>query len=81
MHFNEYLKQCRENSQLTQEQLVNDLYSFDIDSFRGLDTTTLSKWERSVIKPKLSRQVKIIQYFQHNRYRPALLGKIHHRRG
>ena len=65
MHFNEYLKQCRENSRLTQEQLVSDLYGFDIDSFGGLDTTTLSKWERSVIKPKLSRQVKIIQYFQH----------------
>ena len=64
MHFNEYLKLCRENNSLTQEQLVHDLYSYDIDSFEGLDTNTLSKWERSITKPKLSRQVSVIKYFQ-----------------
>ena len=65
MHFNEYLKQCRESNHLTQEQMVSDLYSYDTDSFGGLDTTTLSKWERAITKPKLSRQVAIIKYFQH----------------
>ena len=64
MHFNEYLKSCREHNELTQEQLVHDLYSYDIESFEGLDTATLSKWERSVTKPKLSKQVNIIKYFQ-----------------
>ncbi len=64
MQFNEYLKQCREKNQLTQEQLVSDLYSFDIDSFNGLETTAVSKWERNTIKPKLSKQISIIKYFQ-----------------
>ena len=64
MHFNEYIKACREHSHLTQEQLVHDLYSYDIDSFKGLDTNTLSKWERSITKPKFSRQVSVIKFFQ-----------------
>ncbi len=64
MHFNEYLKLCREHNHLTQEQLVHDLYSYDIDHFKGLDTNTLSKWERSITKPKLSRQVSVLKYFQ-----------------
>ena len=64
MHFNEYLKSCREKNHLTQEQLVHDLYSYDIESFEGLDTGTLSKWERSITKPKLSKQVNILKYFQ-----------------
>ncbi len=64
MHFNEYLKLCRESNALTQEQLVHDLYSYNIESFEGLDTNTLSKWERSITKPKLSKQVSVIKYFQ-----------------
>jgi len=64
LHFNEYLKLCREHNHLTQEQLVHDLYSYDIDNFKGLDTNTLSKWERSVTKPKVSKQVSILKYFQ-----------------
>jgi len=64
LYFNEYLKSCRENNHLTQEELVHDLYSYDIDSFEGLDTSTISKWERSITKPKPSKQVNIIKYFQ-----------------
>lgn len=64
MQFNEYLKLCRTNNTLTQEELVHILYSFDIGHFRGLDTTTLSKWERGITKPKLAKQVSIIKYFQ-----------------
>lgn len=64
MHFNQYLKSCREHAHLTQEQLVQQLYNNDIEHFEGLDTTTLSKWERGIVKPKLSRQVRIIKYFQ-----------------
>jgi len=44
--------------------LVHDLYSYDIDSFEGLDTSTVSKWERGITKPKPSKQVNIIKYFQ-----------------
>lgn len=64
MQFNAYLKSCREHNQLTQEQLVHDLYSYDIDNFESLDTSMLSKWERGVTKPKASKQVSIIKYFQ-----------------
>ena len=64
MQFNEYLKSCRDKQELTQEQLVNALYYYDDTVFSGLDTSTLSKWERSITKPKLSKQVNIIKYFQ-----------------
>jgi transcriptional regulator with XRE-family HTH domain len=62
--FNEYLKSCREHTRLTQEQLVEALYSYDKEAFAGLEGNTLSKWERGVIKPKITRQVTIIRYFQ-----------------
>jgi transcriptional regulator with XRE-family HTH domain len=64
LQFNEYLRLCREHHHLTQEQLVHDLYSHDMDSFKSLDTSTLSKWERSVTQPKATKQVSIIKYFQ-----------------
>ncbi len=64
MYFSEYIRTCRERSKLTQEQLVHALYSYDIESFEGLDTGTLSKWERNVTKPKASRQVSMLKFFQ-----------------
>lgn len=64
LQFNEYLKQCREQNDLTQEQLVHDLYSHDLEQFSALDTGTLGKWERSVTKPKVAKQISIIKYFQ-----------------
>ena len=64
VQFNEYLKSCRENQTLTQEELVGRLYTYDIDNFGGLDTSTLSKWERSITQPKVAKQVAIMKYFQ-----------------
>jgi len=64
LQFNEYLKQCRQQNNLTQEQLVHDLYSHDIEQFEALDTGTLGKWERNITKPKAAKQVSIIKYFQ-----------------
>lgn len=64
MQFNEYLKTCREQKHLTQEQLVQNLYNFDMAYFEGLDTSTLSKWERGITKPKPIKQVRLIKYFQ-----------------
>jgi len=49
---------------MTQEQLVEHLYEFDIKTFSGLDTSTLSRWERGTTQPKFSKQVGIIRYFQ-----------------
>ena len=64
MQFNEYLKSCRENIGFTQEQLAHGLYAFDSNNFASIDSNTLSKWERGVIKPKIERQVNIIRFFQ-----------------
>jgi len=64
VQFNDYLKRCRVNNELTQEELVSNLYTYDIDTFGGLDTSTLSKWERSTTKPKAAKQVSIMKYFQ-----------------
>jgi transcriptional regulator with XRE-family HTH domain len=64
MQFNEYLRTCRENHHLTQEELVNELYIHDTDHFHALDAGTLGKWERKVTKPKAAKQVSIIKYFQ-----------------
>ncbi len=64
MQFSEYLKSCREKNNLTQEILVHDLYSYDIENFRGLDTSTLGKWERGATQPKTLKQVSILKYFQ-----------------
>ena len=64
MQFNEYLKKCRDHNSLTQEQLVQVLYIYDTDHFETLETSTLSKWERGLTKPKASKQVSILKYFQ-----------------
>ena len=64
MHFNEFLRTCREQNGMTQEQLVHTLYGYDTERFEGLDTTTLSKWERGITKPRTSKQVSILKYFQ-----------------
>ncbi len=63
MQFNEYLKTCRERYDLTQEQLVQELYNTD-EEFSGLNTGTLSRWERGSTRPSLSRQVSIIKLFK-----------------
>jgi transcriptional regulator with XRE-family HTH domain len=64
VQFNEYLKSCRTQNNLTQEALVQALYIYNTEYFSGLDTTTLSKWERAITQPKLLKQVQIIKYFQ-----------------
>ncbi len=63
MKFAQYLRTCRERLGLTQDELVSELYLFD-ESFEGVDASTLSKWEREVILPRLSRQVGILRFFQ-----------------
>jgi transcriptional regulator with XRE-family HTH domain len=64
MTFREFFKLCREENGMTQEELVHALYLFDDTLFRGLDTTTVSKWERGITQPKLSKQIRIIEFFQ-----------------
>ena len=62
MKFHTYLKSCRERFNLTQEQLIQELYN-TYDTFEGLDVSTFSRWERDISVPGLDRQVKIIQLF------------------
>lgn len=62
MKFNRYLKNCREQYHLTQEQLVQELYNYD-SIFLGLDISTLSRWERGLTRPSVERQIKIIYLF------------------
>ena len=64
LYFSEYLRQCREESELTQEDLAGLLYQYDSDSFASVDTNTISRWERGTSIPRLSRQVSILKYFQ-----------------
>ena len=63
MKFNEYLKSCRKKYNLTQEELVQELYNFN-NIFEGLDTRTLSRWEKGSTKPTAAKQVVIVQSFQ-----------------
>ena len=63
MQFNEYLKSCRKKYNFTQENFVQELYNFD-DSFIGLDTRTLIRWETGSTHPVAKKQVLIIQLLQ-----------------
>jgi len=63
MYFGEYLRLCREGYHLTQEALVQELYAFD-DTFKSLECSALSRWERNVVQPSIQRQLKLIHYFQ-----------------
>jgi len=69
MKFGDFIRSCREHFDLTQEQLVHALYLFDDILFHGLDTTTISKWERAVTQPKASKQLKILQFFQQKQHK------------
>ncbi len=63
MKFNEYIKSCRNKYELTQESLAQELYNFD-ESFAGVDTRTLRRWEMAQTKPSIERQIKILRYFK-----------------
>ncbi len=64
MYFSDYLKSCREHVNLTQDELVSELYNQDIEHFEGLDANTISKWERAITHPKASKKVAVIKFFQ-----------------
>lgn len=59
--FSDYLRICRENIGATQSEMVDQLLKIDT-TFNSLDATTLSRWERGVSKPALSKQTLIIKY-------------------
>jgi transcriptional regulator with XRE-family HTH domain len=61
--FGNYLNLCRKHYNLTQEEFVSQLYSFD-NKFEGLDVRTLSRWENAQTQPPAQKQIQIIKYFQ-----------------
>jgi len=61
--FAKYLKVCRVDCCLTQEEFVNQCYAYD-EVFQGLDVGTLSRWERGVNTPSVDKQIKITRIFQ-----------------
>ncbi len=63
MIFGIYLKTCRERYNFTQEELVQKLYAFN-DLFKGLDISTLSRWERNTTRPNTEKQIQILKFFQ-----------------
>ncbi len=65
MQFNEYIRSCRNKLQLTQEQMVDELYSYDIDYFEGMNPSMLSRWEHGSIAPSLSRKTALLRYLQY----------------
>lgn len=62
MKFNDYMKLCREALNLTQENLVSELFAHN-DVFKGLDTNSYSRWERGSTNPPLNKQVQLLAYF------------------
>ncbi len=65
MNFGDYLKSCRKQFLLTQEELAERLFNYD-ETFYSLDVVTLSRWERGINRPNVQRQKLIIQSFQSN---------------
>jgi len=61
--FGKYIKHCRDKYHLTQEELVNKCYNFDLE-FIGLDIGTLSRWERGITSPNVDKQIKIVKLLQ-----------------
>lgn len=61
--FANYLKDCRNRYNLTQEELAQEFFNFD-DIFHGIDAVTISRWERGVTAPSMERLKLIIKVFQ-----------------
>ena len=66
MKFSEYLADVRENCKLTQNELVEILYSNDIEHFSTLTAGTLSRWESGYSVPSLEKKKAILRYFMYN---------------
>jgi len=45
--------------------MVDELYSYDIDYFEGMNPFMLSRWEHGVIAPSLSRKTALLRYLQY----------------
>jgi len=64
MEFGQYLKKCRKEYGLTQDQLVEALYAMDPELFGSLDASALSKWERGVSQTSFHKMGMMLRLFQ-----------------
>jgi transcriptional regulator with XRE-family HTH domain len=64
MNFGNFLKLCRETHQITQDELAEALYLQDAELFAGVNSSTLSRWERGVSLPSLKRMEGVLTFFQ-----------------
>jgi len=64
MEFGHYLRRCRKKYGLTQDQLIEALYTQDPELFGGLDASGLSKWERGVSHTSFRRMGAVLHHFQ-----------------
>jgi transcriptional regulator with XRE-family HTH domain len=63
MYFGDYLKRCRLRFGLSQSRLAQHLYVFH-PIFEGIDTVTVSRWERGAHTPSVTRIRYIIEALQ-----------------
>jgi len=66
-NFSNYLKNKREAKGITQEELAEQLSS-QSSLLAGIDSVTISRWERGRINPSIRRQVEIMVYFGDSPY-------------
>ena len=64
MYFGHYIRECRKEFNLTQDELVEALYGDAPGLFRSLDASALSKWERGVTRTSHRKMASILGYFQ-----------------
>ena len=62
MDIADLIRQCRQRTGVSQEQLVQQLVDFQ-QEFADLDVQALSRWERGAVTPSLARQVLLMQFF------------------
>lgn len=64
VEFGDLIKSFRERYELTQEKFTQIIYDFDSAEFDGVDTVTLSRWERLQSRPSKARQLKLFKAMQ-----------------
>ncbi len=60
MEFKEYLKQLRISNSLTQKELSTHINLLG-EEFLGIDGVSISRWERGITKPHVTRSIKILR--------------------
>ncbi len=62
-NFGEYLRRRRKQAGYTQDRLANALSRFNAKQLCGLDSVTISRWERATTEPTAERQKQVIRFF------------------